>query len=494
MAEKPDARIMSIGLSFLVPILFLIPNSAVNAQVIISEVMYDLDGSDSTREWIEVYNSGSGAVDLSKWRLFEQGVNHKLKVSQGNAVLPPKRHAIIADNASVFLGEYSGVSASVFDSSFSLKNSGETLILRNGDLDDVDTISYTPDWGAAGDGDSLQYANGAWVSKAPTPGEGSEALEVLSPSVEKRASKPNMPTDNGVSSESDTGTEQIKEPEFITVDAGEDRVVSVGAAEFFEAQAYQKDGTRHPYTEYKWNFGNGVVKSGKKVLHQYNYPGRYLVWVSGVTADKLAATDRVIVEAKPVNLFISSVSEGYIQVENLSKRELDLSMWSLRSRGAFYLLPQNTILLSGSRVTFSNITTGLSTPANDVSLLYPNGAVADSWDGHAPPRSQLKTADALPSVDMRASGGNLPKSPRATERKRATIGGNEEKALASVSSFPDKENKHLYVSLLALFIILGIATLAVLVLPMEETSPQKKGKEKTDDRLTADDFTIVEER
>ena len=143
-----------MGLLFLVPILFLIPNSAVNAQVIISEVMYDLEGSDSTREWVEIYNSGSDAVDLLKWRFFEQGVNHKLKVSQGSAVLPPQKYAIIADNASVFLEENSAVSATVFDSSFSLKNSGETLILRNGDLDDVDAVTYTSDWGAAGDGNS----------------------------------------------------------------------------------------------------------------------------------------------------------------------------------------------------------------------------------------------------------------------------------------------------------------------------------------------------
>ena len=34
-----------------------------HAQVYINEIMYDLPGTDSGREWIEIYNAGSDAVD-----------------------------------------------------------------------------------------------------------------------------------------------------------------------------------------------------------------------------------------------------------------------------------------------------------------------------------------------------------------------------------------------------------------------------------------------
>ena len=62
----------------LLVVLFLFYSQSVIASVTINEIMYDPDGSDTNREWVELYNDGGSSVDLSAWKFVEAGVNHGL--------------------------------------------------------------------------------------------------------------------------------------------------------------------------------------------------------------------------------------------------------------------------------------------------------------------------------------------------------------------------------------------------------------------------------
>src|SRR3989338_825587 len=122
-----------------------------SAQVVISEIMYDLEGSDANREWIEIYNSGSSVVNITEWRLFEGDSNHVL-TAVGSETLATGGYAVIADDPEKFREDWPSFSGRLFDSSFSLSNTGGTLVLRccsGGDLLDRDFISYSGDSGAA---------------------------------------------------------------------------------------------------------------------------------------------------------------------------------------------------------------------------------------------------------------------------------------------------------------------------------------------------------
>ncbi len=139
------------------------------AAVQITEVMYDLEGADGGFEWIEVTNTGSSAVDIGPWRLFEGNTNHKLKLVTGQSpVLAPGASAIIADRSENFSSHWPNV-ALVFDSAFSLSNTGEQLSLKNG-AEMVDEMSYTSELGAKGDGGSLHRQGASFVAALPTPG------------------------------------------------------------------------------------------------------------------------------------------------------------------------------------------------------------------------------------------------------------------------------------------------------------------------------------
>ncbi len=137
-------------------LLFLILISGVNA-VMISEIMYNPLGSDSDREWIEIYNDGA-EISLEDWKLKENGVNHQLSLYQGSFVLPQDEFIIIVDDPVDFLNDYS-YTGTILDSSFSLKNSGEEIAILDKDLNEIDKVTYTD---IAQEGYSIIYSEDMW--------------------------------------------------------------------------------------------------------------------------------------------------------------------------------------------------------------------------------------------------------------------------------------------------------------------------------------------
>lgn len=150
----------------LIFLLFLFdPQRTFAGDIIINEIMYDLSGTDTDREWIEIYNTGISSVDLSNWRFKEGGTNHTLIQYQGGLSLASGDYAVIVDNPSVFLNDHSGFSGIIIDSSFSLSNTGETLTILEGDLSTVsDEVAYQSSWGGSGTGGSLERKSSTGLS------------------------------------------------------------------------------------------------------------------------------------------------------------------------------------------------------------------------------------------------------------------------------------------------------------------------------------------
>src|SRR3989344_4737293 len=77
------------------------------AGVVFSEIMYDLEeGSDSGREWVEIYNGSNSGVDITNWKFFENDTNHSLVLIQGNAVLEQNGYVIIVSDPDKFFSDY----------------------------------------------------------------------------------------------------------------------------------------------------------------------------------------------------------------------------------------------------------------------------------------------------------------------------------------------------------------------------------------------------
>jgi len=133
--------------------------------------MYDPPGANAGQQWLEVTNLGATPVDLSDWRLSEGGTNHKLSVTGGVSVLAAGGSLIIAENPDNFIAAFPQYAGALLKSAFTLKSkSGDTVVLKDASLASVDTVSYTPAAGAAGDGNTLHRVGSSLVAGAPDPG------------------------------------------------------------------------------------------------------------------------------------------------------------------------------------------------------------------------------------------------------------------------------------------------------------------------------------
>ena len=110
-----------------------------HAAVVISEIMYDLPGSDENREWIELYNNGVEIVDLEDWRFFEGGVNHKILPRHALSLMP-NSYVVIVRHVDGFKTDWPLYDGALFVSSFSLNNTGENLTIKNANLEVYDKI------------------------------------------------------------------------------------------------------------------------------------------------------------------------------------------------------------------------------------------------------------------------------------------------------------------------------------------------------------------
>ncbi len=130
--------------------------------LVISEIMYDAQGSDSGQEWIEVYNGGAEVVEVltgsggQTWRFWD-GANHLLNLVNGTSTIASQEYFIIASDANQFLTNHPGFTATVFDTVMNLPNSSSTIALSfDGGQSQNINASYEATWGAAGDGNSLE--------------------------------------------------------------------------------------------------------------------------------------------------------------------------------------------------------------------------------------------------------------------------------------------------------------------------------------------------
>ena len=448
---------MFVRVAIAVFILLVAPFAA-HAQMEITEIMYDLEGSDADREWIEVRNTSGSSVDLSEWTFFENDTNHSLTVVQGGSTLAPGSYAIIADNAATFKNDWGNYSGVLFDSAFSLNNTGELISLRDAAGADVSSVTYSSDWGAKGDGNSLNRTGSTmWKPKAPTPGKGQEeaitarTTESKATTTTAKSSRANARKRSGGNGHSESAARRY----LTSLDAGSDRVMFVGAGEYFYGEARDQFGGALAAITYQWNFGNGAVARGKRVLHQYDYPGNYVVTVTARASQEREARDEFVVEVKPLELVVSSVTPQYIQIENKTKSDINLSLWALRSGSQRFDFPEDTVILAGATLTFPNSVTDLTTLGRDVALHYPSKATAHHISWKTPPvgaanRSLQASAPQLASVPEAVPPLPVPEA----QTSRAAL-----PALAAESFEPAEGNIYPWLTALLILLVLSVGGL-----------------------------------
>lgn len=340
-----------LGLVWLTPVL-------VRAEVVISEVMYDLPGLDQGREWVEIFNPGPNDVTVSAgglnsdWR-FSDGAQHPLVLAKGSATLPPQSYAVIVDSTLRFLSDWPSFSGTIFDSSVSLNNVlGEVSLLSSKNGQVVGRIAYSSNQGADGDGSSLQVqSDGRWLSARPTPGGvNSSAAFVSGANGGSQRSLAPSAHYGGISTSEGFRTETLP------LGLGRERVSAYGSPMEFRVDTnLNSDG----YGSFSWNFGDGSQAGGSIVSHTYNYPGNYVV-VLNASLKEGTAISRVNVRIVDPQFSIVSADGSQVSLKNNSSYEVSLFGRALVSGEKFFPFLKDTIIGPQESLSFSSNVTGLT--------------------------------------------------------------------------------------------------------------------------------------
>jgi len=327
-----------------------------NAGFEISEIMYDLDGTDTNREWIEVQNTGTEATDLSKWFFFSDNSKHAL-APQGESLVPAGGYAVITQNATNFRADWPNFSGLIFDSSWTgFNNDGEEIALKDPDLNIVSPVAFTSNQGGAGNGDSLQKVSGSWKGGLPTPGVVNQGGSGGGGDEGNSTPAPSTPTAPPIKKK------EIEVPKITTSIVSQNTAFAgIPFKITMKTEGYGKEPLK--MGRFAWNFGDGMTKNEREHFpfdYVYQYPGEYVITLSyyrvydGTAVD---ATDRLTVKVLPSEVFISSVgkdSDPYVEIENRSKIEVDISYWTLSGFIHSFTIPQGTIILPNQKIRFSS--------------------------------------------------------------------------------------------------------------------------------------------
>tara|TARA_B100000678_G_C18201433_1_gene499646 strand:- start:379 stop:1824 length:1446 start_codon:yes stop_codon:yes gene_type:complete len=299
--------------------------------------MYNPDGSDAKREWVEVYNDTDNSIDLTEYGLLENDVNHGISYYTGPAELASGQYAIIASDAATFSNEYS-LSSPIYDSVFTLNNTGEAIELLGPDDESLSKVSYKTEWGAADDGNSLNLIDSNWQPRKPTPGS-TPSDTTLSDTTSSTAKK------NRTLSPINTDANEI---EGISTESMPDVVVA-GQSVPFNIIGPSR-------TRYYWQTSDGESFTGSSNKLRFDMPGQASVAIEVRYQD--GKTDQIVhqVTIEPIKLRVSLgeyQGEKYIRLKNNNAAKIDISNWVVNIDSGQYELPDKLILYPNDDYAFT---------------------------------------------------------------------------------------------------------------------------------------------
>ena len=441
-----------------------------HANVVINEIMYDLPGTDTDHEWVEIYNNGASSVDLTGWK-FSDGSNHNLNAppvngGQGSLTLAAGGYAVLAGDGTTFVGDHPGFAGTVIDTVMNLPNTGATLKIIKSDSTTADSVTYNSSQGASGDGNSLQLISGSWTTAAPTPGAENHlytsTVSVGGPLVENTSSGTSNNTPN--QSTGADGTGQATSPSVSVKSKPEEKkmkvqitsptIAFVGMPFELSGTAFGPAGEKLFFGRYFWNFGDGDSKETKdsgNFSHTYFYSDEYTVsleYYSNNYSQNPDATAKIKVKVIPPALSISRVGDEkdfFVELANDTDYDMDISRWSLASLSKNFFLPRNTTLQSGDKMIISDKVTGLSVADKDsLKLITSQGEVAYEYV-----EPEVTVREKSPPQPLLSKEGRSPLPlPRGSGEAEGVL-----QASAVVSDVPpSKTFPYLYSGILMLFL------------------------------------------
>src|SRR3989344_4330708 len=363
------------------------------AQVVINEVKVK-DG-----EFIEIYNSGSQAIDMTDYFLAYYSTTKTSWLDPWRKKQFPKNSSVGINNYFLIaVGGYTGSYDWQFYSSDQLGDSSGTISLWSGDPTlGTSTRLDAFGWGNAFlvEGDVFSQIIEGDKSTGRNQGQDTDnsatdfSIVTPTPGAANSAGSGGSGNDGGESSSgenSDSTTIPMVQPPptpRITVDIISKISVVAGVPLYFSAKATGLSGEPLTRGKFLWSFGDGgslESSDNYKFTHTYFYPGEYVVileYSQSVYASAPDATDRLTIKVLPAGVSITSFGSAPdfpVELSNSATSEIDISGWVLQSVTKLFRLPQNTLMLPSKKLILSGRLTGFTVDdAKTLRLVLPRG-------------------------------------------------------------------------------------------------------------------------
>lgn len=381
-------------------IVFSFAVSAVHAEtprIVISELLWMGSDFSASDEYVELYNPGDQAVDLSGWVLtkFTSGSAQVMYAFPAGTALAGKSYLLVAHYPSADSRAAHGVADAFIAPSLSLSNATLQIGLytaspsAGGELVDIAGDAASPVGGA--------YVSGqTWQAMERRPGFGyGTAAEYWQTSSEKVNFK---------------ATSQV----FGTPGAANSNAAPLAAfdapltAAVVETVSFDASATVDPEGQplsFAWDFGDGGSSAGAVVEHVFVAAGTYTVSLNASDGARSATVSKTIsIVAAPAPAFVLSCSAGifisellpdpegadqdgeFIELVNATDHGVNLRQWVLADASGrrFIISPeQDFFVAAGGFAVFSQHDSGISlnnSSAERVELQCPVGQVVAAVD------------------------------------------------------------------------------------------------------------------
>jgi len=479
--------LFAAGIAFL---FFFVSPTFARADVLINEVAWMGTADSQYGEWVELYNTGSGSVSLSGWKLYKGDGSTLVftlskTISAGGYLIIERTTASSPDplpNINDESGPFGGSG---------LLNSGENLVLKDANGATSDALDFSSGW-PAGDNttkETMQKSGSSWITAPATPDTATTGTI-----PDSGTGGTNTTTDNGSTADTTPDQTPKKAPVYkISAQIITNTTAVSGIPSTFSHITLGADHQPVFSGVWVWNFGDGTTRQDTVApqifTHTFPYPGDYSVTLEFKSLMSLSApdaTDRMVVSVIVPQVVISNISydgAGGIELSNASGIDMDISGWVIRSGGNIFMFPRNTTILQGKKLMLSSAVLGLNvTQGQTMALLYPDNTLASIFPtapkeiiGNAgAERKIVSVAPILIPPVMLASASSPMNEAVSTETAVAAL------ADAEISASSSKNNVWIFGGFAGL-VIAGIGTALYI----------RRKKAKAEKSL-ADEFTIVE--
>jgi hypothetical protein len=136
-------------------------NSVAGLNLVIDEINFHSDSTTDAGDWLELYNYGATAINLSNASIIDGDSYERYCVLPDNTTLAAGARLVIYSDSVAFANQFPGVVNKLGPLCFKLNNFGQKIVIKDKDNKLIYSVNYLDNWqcSADGNGRTLQLLN-----------------------------------------------------------------------------------------------------------------------------------------------------------------------------------------------------------------------------------------------------------------------------------------------------------------------------------------------